>query len=47
MTALGATIFFCSRLAYAVVYTAGIKVVRTVIFFIGAAGLLLILVQLF
>jgi uncharacterized MAPEG superfamily protein len=47
MTALGATIFFWSRLAYAVVYTAGIKVVRTAIFFISAAGLLLILLQLF
>lgn len=47
MTALGATIFFLSRVAYAVVYTAGIKVVRTLIFFVGAGGLLLILVQLF
>jgi uncharacterized MAPEG superfamily protein len=47
MTALGATIFFWSRLAYAIVYTAGVKVVRTVIFFIGSAGLLLILIQLF
>jgi uncharacterized MAPEG superfamily protein len=47
MTALGATIFFWSRLAYAIVYTAGIKVVRTIIFFIGSAGLLLILIQLF
>ena len=46
MTALGATIFFCARLAYAVVYTAGIKVVRTVIFFVGVAGMLLILLQL-
>jgi len=47
MTALGATIFFFSRLAYAVVYTAGITVVRTVIFFVGAAGLVLILIPLF
>jgi len=47
MTALGATIFFWSRLAHALVYTAGIKVVRTVVFFVGAAGLVLILVQLF
>ena len=46
MTALGATIFFWARLAYAVVYTAGIKVVRTAIFFVGVAGMLLILLQL-
>jgi len=47
MTALGASIFFWSRLAYAFVYTAGIKLVRTLIFFVGSAGLLLILIQLF
>jgi len=47
MTALGATIFFWSRLAHAAVYTAGITVVRTVAFFVGAAGLVLILVQIF
>ena len=46
MTALGATIFFFSRLAYALVYTAGITVVRTLILFVGAGGLLLILIQL-
>ena len=47
MTALGATIFFWARLAYALVYTAGIKVLRTVIFFAGTVGLLLIVIQLF
>jgi len=47
MTALGATIFFWSRVAHAVVYTLGIKILRTVVFFIGVAGLLLILAQLF
>lgn len=46
MTALGATIFFVSRLAYAVVYTAGIKIVRTLLFFAGTVGLMLILIQL-
>lgn len=46
-TALGATIFFWSRLAYAVVYTAGVKVMRTLIFFGGTLGLVLILLQLF
>jgi len=47
MTALGAGIFFWSRLAYAFVYAAGIKGVRTLIFFVGAAGQLLILLQIF
>lgn len=47
MTALGATIFFWSRLAYAVIYTAGITYVRTAVFFGGTFGLLLILFQLF
>lgn len=46
-TALGATIFFWARLAYAVVYTTGIKMVRTVVFFVGQAGLVLIFLQLF
>ncbi len=46
-SALGATIFFWARLAYTIVYTAGIKIVRTLIFFVGQFGLLLILLQLF
>ena len=46
-TALGATLFFGSRLAYAVIYTAGITPVRTVVFFVAQAGLVLILLQLF
>ena len=46
-TALGATIFFWARLAYASVYTAGIKIVRTVLFFVAQLGLVLILLQLF
>jgi uncharacterized MAPEG superfamily protein len=47
MTDLGASIFFWARLAHAIVYTMGIKVVRTGAFFVGSAGLLLILTQLF
>ena len=47
MTALGATIFFVARVAHAIVYTAGIKVVRSVVFGVGLAGEVLILVQLF
>lgn len=46
-TALGATLFFWSRLAYAVIYTAGITTVRTLVFFVAQAGLVLILLQLF
>ena len=40
--ALGAAIFFWARVAYTVVYLAGIPVVRTVIWGIGAVGLLMI-----
>lgn len=47
MTALGATIFFLARVAHAVVYTAGITVVRTLVFFVGLVGEVLILIQLF
>jgi uncharacterized MAPEG superfamily protein len=47
MTARGAEIFFIARVAHLAVYTAGITVVRTVVFFIGTAGELLILAQLF
>ncbi len=46
-TALGATIFFWARIAHALVYTAGISVVRTIVFFVGAAGEIMILTQLF
>lgn len=46
-SALGATIFFWARLAYTVVYTAGIKIVRTLLFFVGQFGLVLVLLQLF
>ena len=47
LTALGAENFFLARLAHVAVYTAGIVNVRTVVFFIGTAGELLILLQLF
>ena len=40
--ALGAAIFFWARIAYTVVYLAGIPVVRTIIWAIGAVGLLMI-----
>ena len=47
MTALGAEIFFLARVAHVAVYTAGITGLRTAVFFIGTAGELLILIQLF
>jgi uncharacterized MAPEG superfamily protein len=46
MTALGAAVFFYGRLAYAVIYWFGIPWVRSVVFFITMAGLVLILLQL-
>ena len=46
-TALGAQIFFWARIAHVAVYTAGIPGLRTGVFFVGAAGELMILFQLF
>ena len=45
-TALGATLFFWARVGHAAVYIAGIKYLRTAVFFVGTAGELLILGQL-
>jgi uncharacterized MAPEG superfamily protein len=47
MTALGAGIFFWARVAHLAVYTAGIIGLRTAVFFVGTAGEVLILIQLF
>ena len=47
MTSLGAVLFFLGRLAHVTVYTAGIQVVRTLVFFVSIAGEVLILIQLF
>jgi uncharacterized MAPEG superfamily protein len=46
MSALGAGIFLASRLAYAVLYIAGVKVLRSLAYFGGLAGIVLIVVQL-
>jgi uncharacterized MAPEG superfamily protein len=46
-TALGATIFFCARMAHAAVYIAGIKYLRTLVFAVATFGAVLILAQLF
>ena len=45
-TALGATLFFWGRVAHAAVYVAGIPYLRTAAFFVGTAGELMILAQL-
>ena len=44
---LGAEIFLLSRLAHAVLYVAGIKVLRSLAYFGGLAGIILVIVQLF
>ena len=45
-TALGANLFFWGRLAYAIVYVFGIPWLRTLVWGVAVAGLLLILSQL-
>jgi len=47
LSALGAEIFLISRLAHTVLYVAGVKVLRTLAYFGGVAGMVLIIVQLF
>jgi uncharacterized MAPEG superfamily protein len=46
MTLLGAQLFFWARLAYAVIYIAGIIWVRTLAWLISVVGLILIFAQL-
>lgn len=46
-TALGAQIFFWGRVAYALVYLAGVPWVRTLVWAVSVVGLLMILSQLF
>jgi uncharacterized MAPEG superfamily protein len=46
-TALGATIFFWARLAYAIAYLFGIPYLRTVLWFVSVVGMVIIAVQLF
>ena len=46
MTLLGCQIFFWARLAYALVYIAGVPWLRTVVWVVSVIGLLLILRQL-
>ena len=46
-TALGCTLFFWGRVAYAIVYLAGLAWVRTAVWAVSVAGILLVLSQLF
>ena len=46
-TALGANLFFWGRLAYAVIYLAGVPWLRSIVWGVSVAGLVLILSQLF
>ena len=46
MTALGAMIFFWSRLAYAVIYLLGIPWLRTLAWFVSVVGMVMIAWQL-
>jgi uncharacterized MAPEG superfamily protein len=46
LSVLGAQIFFVSRLLYAILYMAGIKVLRSLAYFGGLAGMVLIVVQI-
>jgi uncharacterized MAPEG superfamily protein len=46
MTALGAQLFFWARVAYAPIYIVGVPWLRTAVFGVSAAGMVLILAQL-
>ena len=46
LSVLGAELFLLSRLAFAVLYVAGIKYLRTLAYFGGLVGMVLIVVQL-
>lgn len=47
LSALGAQLFFYSRLAHAAVYILGLPLIRPLIFSVGVAGLALIFTSLF
>jgi len=46
MTVLGAQLFFWGRLAYAIIYVAGIPWLRTLVWFVSVVGMALIFLQL-
>lgn len=47
LSVLGTQIFLVSRVLYAILYMAGIKVLRSVAYFGGLAGMILIVIQIF
>jgi len=46
LSVLGAQIFFVSRLAYAFLYIGGVKVLRSLAYFGGLAGMVMIVIQI-
>lgn len=46
MTAMGAAIFFWGRVAYAVIYVAGIAWLRTAAWFVSVIGMVMIAIEL-
>ena len=47
MTAMGAMIFFWARLAYAVIYVAGVPWIRTLSWAVSVVGMAIVALQLF
>jgi uncharacterized MAPEG superfamily protein len=47
MTALGAALFFWARLAYAIIYVAGLPWLRTAAWAVSIAGIVLVFSRLF
>jgi uncharacterized MAPEG superfamily protein len=47
LTALGAQLYFWARLAYALLYAAGVPVVRSLVWNVGTVGILLLVAALF
>ena len=47
LSALGAEIFVVSRIAYALFYIGGVKVLRSLAYFGGIAGMVLVTIQIF
>ena len=47
MTAMGAMIFFWARLAYAIIYVAGVPWLRTLSWAVSVVGMVMIALQLF
>jgi uncharacterized MAPEG superfamily protein len=46
MTVLGAALFFWARVVHAIVFIAGIPVVRTLAYFVGVIGTVIVFLQL-